>query len=70
MCPCRTCGDWFDGPGNDEGDCLGCTLEKNGDFSMAVADVLASNDAEAVRRESYHDSLPEGQRSGKRHTGG
>lgn len=70
MSRCRSCGEWFDRPWDNEGDCPGCALDKEGDSSLAVADVFASNDAEAARRESYHDSLPEGQRSGKRHTGG
>ena len=70
MSRCNSCGDSYDNPWNDDGDCEACALEKEGDLSMAVADVFARNDAEAARRESHHNSLPEGQRSGKRHTGG
>lgn len=70
MAQCISCEYWFDGPWNDDGNCPGCALENEGDYSLAVADVLESNAAEAIRREAYHDSLPEGQRSGKRHTGG
>jgi hypothetical protein len=70
---CRYCGDAYDGRFADatSGRCPACALEADyGDVSASISSVLSRNDRAADVRERYHDSMPEGQRSGKRRTDG
>lgn len=52
------------------GYCDTCYNEHRGNIVAGVRYVMDTNESEARRRSLYHDSMPEGQRSGKRHTSG
>lgn len=70
---CDSCGDIFPEAlaGETNGHCPACWLDlKYGYATASVSDVLERNVCHAAVREMYHRSMPEGQRSAKRHTDG
>lgn len=64
-----TCGDLID-PDSFDDYCAECAAERAGDMGPAIDAVFDENLAGAERRMRFHDSMPEGQRSGKGHTNG